>query len=290
MNTTLQQFIAETGFTQSAIAQALGRSPAVINQYLQGKYKGDCQAIDKAVEQFINRHSARKQEVRLAFVATPSANAILEVCALAHTMFDIQLVIGEAGLGKTMALKHYTANHSGVIMLEVEPTYNVKVLLNALCIQLNLSTGRSNHDMMTAVIDKLDGSEQLLIIDEAELLPYKALEILRRIHDKAGIGLLLAGLPRLRANLRGSRGQYKQLYSRVGLCHDLRDKLKPADIHALCQSMLGTDQFNQALYKASGGNARRLAKLVRGIARMSKLNQAPIDQDMITRFAQMLID
>ena len=54
-----------------------------------------------------------------------------------------------------------------------------------------------------------------MIIDEAENLPYRALEIARRIHDKTGVGVLLVGRSILLENLKGYNNQYDQLYSRV---------------------------------------------------------------------------
>ena len=106
----------------------------------------------------------------------------------------------------------------------------------------------------------------------------------------AKIGVVLAGMPRLRANLRGKKGEYKQLYSRIGFVGDLSDRLPEQDIGLLSQATIGTDVFNDKLYKACHGNARRLNKLLRGVNRLSKLNNRPIDDAMINKFTQMLID
>ena len=39
--TQLNDVMARRGYTQTHVARAIGRSSAVINQYLQGKYQGD---------------------------------------------------------------------------------------------------------------------------------------------------------------------------------------------------------------------------------------------------------
>lgn len=62
---------------------------------------------------------------------------------------------------------------------------------------------------------ELRDSGRLLMVDEAELLLYRALEVLRRLHDKAGIGIVLAGMPRLLINLKGRRGEFAQLLPAV---------------------------------------------------------------------------
>ncbi|MEV9348723.1 ATPase, partial [Klebsiella pneumoniae] len=76
------------------------------------------------------------------------------------------------------------------------------------------------------------------LIDEAENLPYRALEVIRRIHDKAGVGVVLAGMPRLIINLKGKRGEYAQLYSRVGFALDLQEKLPQADLQQILTNMV----------------------------------------------------
>jgi DNA transposition AAA+ family ATPase len=48
------------------------------------------------------------------------------------------------------------------------------------------------HELSEACIAALRDSGRLLMVDEAENLPYRALETLRRIHDKSGIGMVLA--------------------------------------------------------------------------------------------------
>ncbi len=286
----LKAHIASTGMSQKQVGTQLGKSAAVVNQYLKGTYKGDVEGVDKAVAELAKREQGKSTELSKAFIETTTAIRTMQCCQLAHQNHDMQIVIGDAGLGKTMALKEYTKRKSNVIMIEVDPTFSSKVLLAEICQELGIIAGRNNNAMMKAIIDKLDGSDRLLIVDEAELLTLNSLEILRRIHDKADIGIVLAGMPRLRANLRGARGQYKQIFSRIGDFHDLKMRLPVEDIAMFCESALGTSEFNETLNKVSQGNARRLNKLLRGINRMAVLNKAPVDKDMIDQFADRLID
>lgn len=286
----LKAYAEEHKLSQSKIATMLGVSPAVISQYLKGIYTGDVASIDKKVREMLERAHEKSKDIKSDFVATTTAKNILDVCAMAHTMKDINLVIGEAGLGKTMALKQYAKTVENVVLIETDPTFSPKVLLVELCNKLGIVPTRNNHDNTTAIIEKLAGSERLLIIDEAELLNYKCLEIVRRIHDKSGVGVILAGMPRLRANLRGKRGEYKQLYSRVGFACDLHDKLPDGDVAILSQAYIGTDEFNDVLIKTSLGNARRLNKLLRGVNRLASLNKMAISAKLIEKTCQMLID
>lgn len=149
------------------------------------------------------------------------------------------------------------------------------------------------HELSEACIATLSDSGRLLMVDEAENLPYRALETLRRVHDKAGIGIILAGMPRLIINLKGKRGEYKQLYSRVGLALNLGDALPEEDINAIAVSMLPDAEnpnVSMALFKASHGNARRLFKLVRGVSRHSSISGHAVSAGAVRKFAEMLIN
>lgn len=127
------------------------------------------------------------------------------------------------------------------------------------------------------------------MIDEAELLSTRSLEFIRRIHDLTGVGVVLAGMPRLLVNLKGKNNELAQLYSRVGFACDLGNALSEEDLGLLAESALGTNEFNAPLIKACKGNARRLSKLMRGVVRSSEINQTPISKDLVEQYSKMLI-
>lgn len=285
----LKQHIESTGLSQAAVAKQLVKSPATINQYLKGTYKGDVTAIDEAVAELVARHQVKS--VASDFVATASATRILEVCDMAHRLSCMNMIVGDAGLGKTEALKQYAATTKNVLFIETDTTYSVRMLLSEICRVLGIVAPRGNPSMMSAIIDRLRDSKRLLIIDEAELLNYRALETLRRIHDKTNIGIVFAGMPRLRANFRGGAGgDYKQLYSRIHHLHPMDANLSKADIGMMCEAALGTSDFNDCLNEVCHGNARRLKMLISGVKYVAELNDAPVSEAMIEQYARMLID
>ena len=132
---------------------------------------------------------------------------------------------GDAGMGKTMIMRRYATENLSAVLIEADPGYTARVVLEELCNKLGLAKRGNMHELSEAIIQALRDSGKVILVDEAENLPYRALETLRRIHDKSGIGIVLAGMPRLILNLKGKRGEYKQLYSRVGFALRMGDAL-----------------------------------------------------------------
>ena len=83
MNTCeeLKAFAEAQGLTQGQLAAKLGVSTATVNQYLQGKYKGDTAALDAKAVQLMARSREKAKEVKQAFVETTSAKNMLEIWA-----------------------------------------------------------------------------------------------------------------------------------------------------------------------------------------------------------------
>ena len=296
MNTAqdLQNYISGRGISQSTVARGIGRSTATINQYLQGKYNGDVETLDKLAAAWLQTQQERENDTRtqLNYTYTATAQRLEEVLRLAHVEGETVVIYGQAGLGKTSALEAYVKRNPDAIMIDSDPSYSAKVLLSSMAIALGVESRGSLHQLIEELIKKLKNSGRIILVDEAENLPLRALECLRRIHDKTGVGLVLAGMPRLLINLRGSKGELKQLYSRVAFKFDLGNTIPNTELSEIInQSLMGIESETvNELVIASKGNTRRLAKLIRGVTRMAKVNNRELDANMVKEFEKMLID
>ncbi|EMU8493970.1 AAA family ATPase [Salmonella enterica] len=282
------------GYSQGQVARAIGRSSTTMNQYVQGKYNGDIADMEERIGHFLRRVREKQNALRIdeRFVSTPTARKGLEVLAYAHQECEICVLYGAAGLGKTITLKEYARRDDAVIFIEADPGYTARTLLEELCGRLRLSKNGNIHTLIDLCVEKLKGTGRLLIIDEAELLPYRALEVIRRLHDKAGIGVVMAGMPRLITNLKGKRGEFAQLYSRVALALDMGNSLDREDFDQIAVDLMpeAEDQkIRNALYDQSKGNARRLFKLARGVYRTCDISKKDVSVTAIEKFSEMLI-
>lgn len=290
----LVELMKAKGLNQTQVARAIGKSSAVISQYLNNKYDGDIASLENDIRSFIDRQHEKERSARICvkFIDTPTTRKAVDVIRMAHVEGDINVLYGEAGLGKTMICKAYVSKYRDALLIEADPGYTARVVLEELCNLLGLSTRGNMHELSEACINKLRDSGRVLIIDEAENLPLRALESIRRIHDKTGIGIVLVGMPRLILNLKGKCGELVQLYSRVGFALNLGHSLPGADIDVIASSVLPdglNEDLSKALFNASKGNARRLFKLLRGAVRTSAMNDVPVSGHIVNQIAEMLI-
>jgi hypothetical protein len=192
-------------------------------------------------------------------------------------------------LGKTAAVKEYAFQNPDVILVEADLGYTAKVLFSELHRRLGMDGSGMLHDMFMDVVNKLKGSGRLIIIDEAEHLPYRALEMLRRIADFAEIGIVFVGMPRLIGNLRGKKGEYAQLSSRIGIAGGI-GKLLPSDTQEIVNAAIpGSNGLWKKLHDVSGGNTRTLCKLIQRSIRVAAINDIPVTEEVVDNAARLLI-
>lgn len=289
MREELKQFMEERGASLHAVARSTGISYTAISLWMNNKYSGKVDKINDAVSNFLLRENERKNICRTEFVETAVAKNVFEIAQICHINNEIGVCYGRAGLGKTFAVREYAKLNSDVILVEADLGYTAKILFSELHKRLGFEGVGNVYSMMLDIVQKLRNSNRLIIIDEAEHLPYKALELLRRVYDKAGVGILLVGMPRLVANLRGQKGQYEQLYSRVGVSKEVK-VLDSTDINKIIDKILpDAVGFTEKFLEKSGGNTRVLAKLLSRADKIARLNESPIDEEIIEEVAKMLI-
>jgi len=96
-------------------------------------------------------------------------------------------------------------------------------------------------------------------------------------------------MPRLIANLRGKKGEYAQLYSRVGVAGRL-ESLKPIDSEMIVASVIpSSDGLWKAYHEAACGNTRTLCKLILRSLRVAEINNVAINPEIVKETAKLLI-
>lgn len=285
----LRDLMEKNSYSTAYISTATGLAKSTISMWLNGTYNGKNDKVTDAINNFIQRERERAVENDLPFVNISIVKYISEIARLCHTQGKIGVCVGRAGLGKTVAVKKYTQEFLDSILIESDSGYTAKSLLKEIHRRLGLSGKGSVYDLMGEVIRKLNQSGRLLIIDEAENLPYRALEITRRIHDKTGVGVLLIGRGILLENLKGYNNQYDQLYSRVKYTKII-DSLLIQDVIKILETIEQNTELAETYLQYSGGNTRRLEHLISHSISIAKFNgKAEVDNAVIKQTSKLLM-
>ena len=289
----LRKAMDEGELSLKDVARAVDKSTATIGAFLRDKYEGDNDALTELVRGYVARLEARAGLLpkRVKFLDTSVSRKIFNLIDLAHTECDMAVLTGEYGMGKTVALQEYARRNPDVALVEVDAGYSPLDVFTDICKHLDIVCAQSLGIMRQKVLEKLTNSGRLIMVDEAEHLNKRSLEMLRRLHDKAGIGLLLAGQKRLYHNLKKEQGEYGQLFSRVGMYMHIADPLTEEDCKAVVLSRIPkAKEAVKAFFQFSNGNARKLDKLIRRAVRVAELNkQTVMDAETVESAAAVLM-
>jgi len=295
MRERLRELMKTEDLSQVAVALSLGISTAVISQYLAGVYKGDVAGIDRQVEGFLRLRQERRETGRRAAVFAPTSVSakIMETARFCHVEGELGVCVGPSGLGKTTALKRYLVENSEAALIEADLGFTSSDMLREILLAIGApSDSYSLHALMSEIQKRLAGSGRLIIIDEAEHLPWKALDLVRRINDKCDVGVLLCGLPRLVANLRNLNRDFEYIRNRIGIYAQIKPLLlKDTEAIAQAQGIANHESLGalvHALHKHCGANARVIVKVINRARNLSKINKEPIVADMIQQAAEGL--
>lgn len=210
----LNDYKERTASTITEIAREMGISRTALSRYLSGKYDAEDSKVEPAVAAFLAEHgqtveASRPQPLALPkFFAGRDARDIVGLCSECHENRKLGIIVGRSGYGKSHTLKHY-ARMQRVAYIECDDSMGCKDLITAIEEALGLpSTPGSIYKKKQNIIDFFGVNQgYLLIVDEADKLinkyTQKKMEILRSIYDAGGIGLVIAGEPKLESLIKG---------------------------------------------------------------------------------------
>lgn len=287
------------GITRSEACTRMSISNASLSLYLNDKYGADVSNIESAINNFIETEEEkdRLQKVSKKFVGIPKAQESVEVIRKVHIDPDIFMLTAEPGYGKTTILDEYAARYASAIKVDaVAPS--AYALLRELCEALDISSTGSAHDMTRRCIKKLKGTESLIMVDEAEFLSSEALNTLRRIHDLADVGLVIAGTKRLAVTVAAEAQLASRIVKRIQL-DVLNDEEFSESLDMVLASLLpvvnGVNYMDvprvvEAFHHHAGREGYRyLFKLVKSVVGCMNLNENGITPKLIKACAKGLV-
>ena len=214
----VQDYKQETGKTQTAIANELGISDAALSSFLRGSYKTPHMIVPKVAELLKVTGKRKVAPKEPAFVETTVAKRVMEAISYCHLQGKIAVVYGDAGVGKTQAVRAYLRENSLAIGITISPSYASITGVNELIADQLGIRERVARRIYAEIIGKLKDSGRVLIIDEAQHLTVRALNHLRCMSDESGVGIALIGNEEVYTKMKGSgKADFAQLFSRIGM-------------------------------------------------------------------------
>lgn len=219
---SIRAILEEGTISQSGISRESGVSKTTLSQYLKGVYPGDTVRVTQDLNAWLDlRHKKQTTVPQLpGFVKTVTVTQIWGALQYAQIASNISIIFGNPGVSKTQAIKEYKKNNTNVWLVTASPSRSgVLECLYEIAMEVGIhNPPRRSAPLARQIIEKIDASQGLLIIDEADQLSYEALEELRAIQERADVGLALVGNHQVYSNLTGGRRtmDFARLFSRIG--------------------------------------------------------------------------
>lgn len=229
------------GISQNALAlQINGVSSAILSHIGAGKFDGISDEIFRKIKNKLS------EITRVGLFNTTAFDTGLRVCKSAQENHFMLGLIAEAGTGKTTLLTSYSMRKN-VFYLEYNHTMKPRQFYVCLLREMGIDFESNLYEMLNMIADELNSMENpLIIIDEAgKMVPAMILSLhVLRNKTMKGCGILLAGVPSFRENLKkfarkGKEG-YAEFLSRIGQWQEL-DILSRIEIKAICEANGITD-------------------------------------------------
>ena len=178
------------------------------------------------------------------------------------------VAVGRSGSGKTRTCNEYKRKNKASILVTADLTrrsISSVLMMIASKIAGTVRAG-TNSLILDSIIDRLKGSNRLIIIDEAHLLRWENFEVIRKIHDCGKVGITYIGQERLYDQMKGDTDKaylYDQIYGRITMKRD-RFQVNRKDVQLIAESLKpGLDkECIDFLYK--------IAQLRKGFRNMTK--------------------
>ncbi len=211
----------QPGWSNNQIAKRLGCNPSYVSQYIsKGLCPGDLSSFERKVVDFLQNETRR----RASGVETAVCNASGQVkTALEYIRKtnDVGAILGESGEGKTRGEELYIADNPTAIFYRTTVWSADKQSVESAMFEL---VGRAGYDGRTKraffIVDKMRGSDRLVIVDDAHKLTRPALQWWFDFHDATLCPVAFVGTYALLDKLEDDT----QRFSRTGMQYEIKSQ------------------------------------------------------------------
>ncbi|MDD4747127.1 MAG: ATP-binding protein [Salinivirgaceae bacterium] len=274
----LDNFVDHKGSANKAAKTLTTVSGGTISNMKSGKWTSIADGLWLAMEREIKQQFAVQNSTenlkQWNIVETRDYVAMQQFMSDAQTDALVLAITGEAGSGKSIAIKDYASKNHEVYALSCSSYWRPRLFLSNLLRAMGRdSGGYSVGEMMDEIVYHIKrDTAPLIILDEADKLPdevlYFFISMYNEVEEHCGIVLCATDNleKRIKRGLRLNKKGYKEIYSRIG-----RRFIKLAggtdhDIAQVCMANGITEPKHiNSVVDDSDGDFRRVKRKVYGL-------------------------
>ena len=217
---TVKAHAKKNKLTYREIGRQVGYRDSVICDTLNGKYRGDIDAVVRKLNAWVDDDERRRQRMQpLGFYETSVFRTIRDAAVIAKsnartvrttaTCDDrsrIVVATGPSGCGKSVGARALHAFDPNSILIRIRQKAGTDSGVARLIVESAGWRGRPpKQGAIEFVVEKLHTTGRLLIVDEAHRLSNSGYELIRDLADECGIPILLLGTDRVRQRVESTR-------------------------------------------------------------------------------------
>lgn len=255
-----QTVMEAEGYSQADVSRLAGIKYGTFTGWFKGTYAGNNSKVAGEVQIWLSSLGEKKRAVSTVprlpdYVETKSTIEFMSTLQFAHVLPEIAIIAGGAGISKTTACEQYTRSNRNVWLATMDPSSEGTHGMLLELAEVMGVTEKSPTKLAKAIVRRVEGTNGLIIIDEAQHLSTKALDQARSIYDRARgtVGMVLVGNETVYQRLEGNgrKADFAQLFSRVGV-RVTQSRPRAEDMCALIKAWDVSDPEEIKLLKAIG--------------------------------------
>lgn len=235
----LRAYCEQKGSQNKAAASLNGVSSATVSKILSGQWGT---IADDMWRSIAGQIGAGKTAEGWQLVPTRAYKTMTFTLESAQRDALVMGVIGEAGSGKTEAIKTYTAGGRNVYHLVCSEYWNRRTFMAKVLQTMGVTySGSTVADMMDTIVDTLKRKESpLIVLDEADKLSDQVLYFFISLYNQleGHCGIIMTATRYLKARIekgvRLNRKGYAEIFSRIGRKFVELPLLNSEDVAAVC--------------------------------------------------------
>ena len=267
----LRAYCGQKGSQNKAANSLNGVSSATISKVLSGQWDTIADDMWRSIAAQIGVLAGAAEARGWQVVKTRAYEVMTFTLENAQRDSLVMAVIGEAGSGKTEAIKNYAAGGRNVYLLVCSEYWNRRTFMAKVLQSMGeIYSGTTVADMMDAIVDTLKRKESpLIVLDEADKLSDQVLYFFISLYNQleGRCGIIMTATRYLRARiekgLRLNRKGYAEIYSRIGRKFVELPLHNSEDVAAVCSANGVTDPKTiNSIIDEADGDLRRVKRSV----------------------------